>query len=44
MIKALKNILFLYKSYPKRSGFRILRSPDLPYLLKETSFISNITE
>jgi N-acetylmuramoyl-L-alanine amidase len=44
IIKSFKNILFLHKSYPKRSGFKILRSPDLPSLLIETGFISNITE
>jgi len=44
IIKVFKNILFLHKSYPKRSGFRVLRSPDLPSLLIETGFISNIAE
>lgn len=40
----LKNITPLHKDIPEYSSFGILRSPDIPSILVETGFISNVKE
>ncbi|WHL25011.1 MAG: N-acetylmuramoyl-L-alanine amidase [Candidatus Blochmannia vicinus] len=44
MLHQLKNIAPLHKNTPEYSSFAVLRSPDIPSILVETGFISNIKE
>ncbi|WP_236840117.1 N-acetylmuramoyl-L-alanine amidase [Blochmannia endosymbiont of Camponotus nipponensis] len=40
----LKNVAHLHKNIPEYSSFGVLRSPDIPSILVETGFISNVKE
>lgn len=44
ILNQLKDISFLHKSIPEYSSFGVLRSPDIPSVLVETGFISNLKE
>ncbi|URJ23156.1 N-acetylmuramoyl-L-alanine amidase [Blochmannia endosymbiont of Camponotus sp. C-003] len=44
VLHQLKNITPLHKDIPEYSSFGILRSPDIPSILVETGFISNVKE
>lgn len=44
VLHQLKNITPLHKTTPEYSSFAVLRSPDIPSILVETGFISNIKE
>ncbi|CAD83601.1 N-acetylmuramoyl-L-alanine amidase [Candidatus Blochmanniella floridana] len=44
VLNQLKNVGFLHKNIPECSGFGVLRSPDIPSILVETGFISNLQE
>ncbi|URJ32777.1 N-acetylmuramoyl-L-alanine amidase [Candidatus Blochmannia vicinus] len=44
ILHQLKNITPLHKNTPEYSSFAVLRSPDIPSILVETGFISNIKE
>lgn len=44
VLNQLKNISFLHKNIPEYSSFGVLRSPDIPSILVETGFISNLKE
>lgn len=44
VLQQLDHIAFLHKRLPKHASLGVLRSPDIPSLLIETGFISNIKE
>jgi len=44
VLHQLKNITPLHKDIPEYSSFGILRSPDIPSILVETGFISNVKD
>ncbi|URJ26122.1 N-acetylmuramoyl-L-alanine amidase [Blochmannia endosymbiont of Camponotus modoc] len=44
VLRQLKNITPLHKDIPEYSSFGILRSPDIPSILVETGFISNVKD
>lgn len=44
VLHQLKNISFLHKDLPEYSSFGVLRAPDIPSILVEIGFISNVKE
>ena len=44
MIKGLRSVTPLHKSHVEQAGFRVLKAPDIPSILIETAFISNLKE